>query len=177
METNENRILLNISVVDATHILLKWYGLRESRIMIFNELSSIPIVTLNWYPQEYLMTIDENGHSYRIVGVDDLNVSNIVSVGKRMFYGIDCDVLLPYNEKIYFIDIDLISEFRIEDVANLPNNDTTYYIEINNISEFRIEDNADPELAETTYYIEIDNISEHHVEVNNISEYRIEVDL
>lgn len=118
IESVKSRLLLNAELLDKNHVKLQWFGENVPKVMIFDTLDgedmpATPFVTVPWTPQEYTMLIDANGHDIMIKGTGDTGESNILSIGENKEYNVACAVELPLNEKNYFIDIDLVSEYRI----------------------------------------------------------------
>jgi len=118
IEVLKSRILLTASLVDKNHIMLKWYGEKVPKVLIFDKLdgedfTTTPKYTVNWTPQEFLMAIDGNGHDYKIQGLSGTGESNVISIGENKEYAVDCTVELPINEKNFFFNIHYMSEYKI----------------------------------------------------------------
>jgi hypothetical protein len=69
---------------------------------------------VNWQPQEYLLEIDENGYDIKLIGIYNTGESNQVSLGENKDYDVRCSVQIPLNEKNVFVELEVVSEYRIE---------------------------------------------------------------
>lgn len=119
IENIKSRLLLTAELIDRNHVLLKWFGEPVPKVQIFKKLdteeySPTPYVTVNWSPQEYNMLIDSNSYNFKIVGQNQTGESNEIYIGQDKQYNINCSAEIPINEKNYFINVDLTSEYRIE---------------------------------------------------------------
>ena len=119
IETIKSRLLLESELIDKNHILLKWFGEPVPKVQIFKKLDTEdypqkPYATVSWSPQEYNMLVDSNSHNFKVIGQNQTGESNDIYIGQDKEYDIKCHIEIPINEKNYFIDIDLISEYRVE---------------------------------------------------------------
>jgi hypothetical protein len=119
IENIKSRLLLEAELVDKNHIKLKWFGEKVPNIQIFKRLdieeySNVPLIILPWDVKQYEDIIDSNSYDYKVIGVNSTGESNEVLVGEDKEYDINCTLEIPINEKNYFIDLDLISEYRLE---------------------------------------------------------------
>ena len=119
MENIKSRILLQASLLDKNHILLKWFGEKVPKVQIYSkfdgdEYNNSPTAIVNWTPQEYTLLIGSNGYDIKVIGQSGTGESNEVSIGEGKEYDIECVAELPINEKNHFLDISVFSVYRIE---------------------------------------------------------------
>lgn len=119
IENIKSRINIDLELVDNNHVKIKWFGESVPKILIYKKLDgeefmSTPIATLNWSPQEYIVDVDSNGYGFKLVGIYNSGESDELSVGSSQRVNIDMDSPLPLNEKYYYFNIEVFSEYRIE---------------------------------------------------------------
>ena len=120
MENIRSRIVLETELFDKNHVKLKWFGESVPKVQIYRKEDGedtypiTPLATVNWQPSEYYMEIDENGYDIQLKGIYNTGESNQISLGENKDYDVEVPINIPLNEKNIFIELNVISEYRIE---------------------------------------------------------------
>jgi hypothetical protein len=119
LENVKSRILFDISIVDKNHLKITWEGESVPKLLIYKkrveeEWSKEPEVELDWDLHSYILEIDSNSYDFKVLGKNDSGESGVISIGNYQNYNMDFSIDLPINQKIYYFDLSLTSEFRFE---------------------------------------------------------------
>jgi hypothetical protein len=119
LENIRSFITVLFELVDKNHVKIKWFGQPVPKVQIFRrrideDFGTTPFIELPWNPSEYVMQLDTNGYVIKIVGSQNTGESQQFQVGEDEDYDIAMNVSLPVNQKNYYYDLNLTSEYRFE---------------------------------------------------------------
>lgn len=120
MEHVRSRILFNAELLDKTHMRVNWYGGEVDFVDVFDKYSieddypAVPLATVPWDEGGYTFQLDDASHDIKLECHDGYGESGVLTVGDMEHLEVDVFLELPVNEKIYSIDIDYPSVYRIE---------------------------------------------------------------
>ena len=119
IENVKSFITSTVGMVNKNHISIAWFGNPVPKVEIYRrnvdeEYDTIPYVSLPWNPSEYIMEMDNNSYVIKVVGANQTGEGQEFQIGNNQDYIVNEDLLLPINEKRYYLDIAITTEYRIE---------------------------------------------------------------
>lgn len=117
LEDIRSRILFDVELINRNLVKVSWYGEAVPTVEVQHKMEVDDVWTsvgvFNWGANSVEFALDNNEHQIRLIGGDSTGESGIGVVGETMYIRIDPELGMLINEKIYNVDINFTSKYRV----------------------------------------------------------------
>lgn len=118
LEDIRSRILFDAEMVNRNLLKVSWYGEEVPSVEVKHKMEVDEVWTsvgvFAWAETSTTFPLDNNEHHIMLIGGNNTGESGICVVGEANYIRVDPTVGVLINEKIYNVNINFISEIRVE---------------------------------------------------------------
>lgn len=112
-----SKVLVNIDLIDRGHLQIGWYGSKVDKLNVlkksFVDENYEKISTHRWEEGSTIIEIGDEGCQIKLEGIGGSGESSVIELEGNISVDVDADIDVSYNEKIYDIEINLVSKHKI----------------------------------------------------------------
>jgi len=120
LENIKSRIILDAELIDINHVKITWYGDYIPIVQIFKKKhtddlwDTTPIAEVKWNVGGYIIPVDIDSYDIKVIGAYDTGDCDPIQLGYGQQYPVNIDFSVPVNNKNYYFELNLVSEYRFE---------------------------------------------------------------
>lgn len=118
LEDIRSRILFDAEMVNRNLLKVSWYGEEVPSVEVRHKMEVdegwTSVGVFAWAEKSATFALDNNEHHIMLIGGNNTGESGKCIVGEANYIRVDPTVGVLINEKIYNVNIDFISEIRVE---------------------------------------------------------------
>lgn len=117
IEEIRSRILTEVEILNRNTVKVKWYGDEVPKLELMKKVAGDEdyesVGVYEWTDGEAVFEISNNEHNIQLIGLNGTGESAIVELGEGEMVDINTQLNILLNEKIYDINVDYTSQFKI----------------------------------------------------------------
>lgn len=118
VEDIRSRILVNAELIDSKTVRLHWYGDSVPAIEVYKKLevddTYEKVGTYQWRDNYCDITLEVDSYNIKLEGSGNTGQSEEITIGENFYIDILTQLIMPVNEKTYYLDIDFTSRYDID---------------------------------------------------------------